>query len=242
MNRALDAEAAVLAKPATPNFFRLVTLAVLLLVALAASELLRPTKRLADIRGPVLLESQIPKVFGDWRVDPSLVPLLPSPTVQAQLNAIYTQVLARTYINAKGERVMLSIAYGSDQGSEATAVHRPEFCYSAQGFRVSDRGEATLSLDSHAIPVRWLVGSLGSRIEPISYWVTLDESATLPGIGRKLNQLRYGLRGEIPDGMLVRVSNISSADPNLSYEVHANFVRQLYAAVPEQVRARYFGR
>ena len=35
------------------------------------------------------------------------------------------------------------------------------------------------------------------------YWVTLDESAALPGVSRKFQQIRYGLQGKIPDGMLV---------------------------------------
>jgi EpsI family protein len=151
-------------------------------------------------------------------------------------------VLARTYVNRKGQRVMLSIAYGSDQGSEATAVHRPEFCYSAQGFKVDAVGSGSVALDDRSVPTRWLIGQLGPRHEPISYWVTLDESATLPGLGRKLTQMAYGMAGQIPDGMLVRVSNIAApGNDEASFALHKAFIQELKDAVPAGVRSRYFG-
>ena len=31
-----------------------------------------------------------------------------------------------------------------------------------------------------------MVGVLGQRIEPITYWITLDEHTTVPGIGKGL--------------------------------------------------------
>jgi len=85
-----------------------------------------------------------------------------------------------------------------------------------------------------------VVAQLGQRIEPITYWVTLDESAALPGITRKLHQIRYGLKGQIPDGMLVRVSSISSQYDE-AYAIQQGFLDQLYQAVPAEVRTRYFG-
>ena len=61
------------------------------------------------------LETMFPKAFGDWRVDTSMPVILPSPDVQALLDKIYNQVLSRSYVNAKGERIMLSVAYGGDR-------------------------------------------------------------------------------------------------------------------------------
>jgi len=219
---------------------RVVFLVVLMVMAALAGELLRPDYRLAEHKPPILLEKQVPEAFGEWRLDPNIRPVLPDPTLQAMLDSLYSQTLARTYVNAKGERVMLSIAYGSDQGNEATAVHRPEFCYSAQGFKVRKTGTATLSIGDTRVPVGYVLAQLGNRNEPITYWVTLDESATLPGIGRKLQQIRYGLRGEIPDGMLVRVSSIS-ASPTEAYRLQHDFLEQMYRAVPADIRGRYFG-
>lgn len=212
----------------------------LMLLAILAAEWLRPTRHLADTQALIKLETQVPSHFGDWREDKSLVPVLPNPELQAQLDTLYSQLLARTYINSRGERIMLAIAYGSDQSSEATAVHRPEFCYSAQGFRVRSAGLATLTFGGHDLHVQRLVAAMAPRIEPITYWVTLDNVATLPGLGRKLQQISYGLQGNIPDGMLVRVSNIG-ADEAAGFSIQEDFLKQMRAALPADVAARYFG-
>jgi len=211
-----------------------------MVLAFAAGEWLRPTTRLAEIKPPIVLEKQIPEAFGEWRLDTSIRPVVPDPTLQAMLDVLYSQTLARTYINPKGERVMLSIAYGSDQGNEATAVHRPEFCYSAQGFRVQTLSKELVTIGQTQVPVARVLAQLGQRNEPITYWVTLDESATLPGFGRKWQQIRYGLKGQIPDGMLVRVSTIGTQIEE-SYALQQRFLQQMYDAVPANVRARYFG-
>ena len=219
---------------------RVFLMVALMVLAAAAGEWMRPTYRLAEHKPPIKLEQQIPEAFGEWRLDRSVIPVVPDPGLQAMLDALYSQTLARTYINAKGERVMLSIAYGSDQSNEATAVHRPEFCYSAQGFRVKTLESSRLTIGTTSVPVARLVGQLGQRVEPITYWVTLDEAATLPGFGRKLQQIRYGLIGQIPDGMLVRVSSISPV-PDQAFALQQRFLDQLHAAVPAEMRTRYFG-
>ena len=227
-------------KPTAIPMLRVLVLVALMVLAAVAGELLRPTDRLSERKTKIVLETQIPEAFGDWRLDTSIRPVLPDPGLQAMLDVLYSQTLARTYVNAAGERVMLSIAYGSDQSNEATAVHRPEFCYSAQGFRVKVLDKLKLNIGGAEIPVARVVAQLGQRIEPITYWVTLDEAATLPGLGRKLQQIKYGLRGQIPDGMLVRVSTVT---PSLdaSYAVQQRFLEQMHAAVPVEVRTRFFG-
>jgi EpsI family protein len=81
---------------------------------------------------------------------------------------------------------------------------------------------------------------MGPRFEPITYWVTLDEHASLPGLSRKLDQLRYGMRGQIPDGMLVRVSTVGLPQEQ-SFAVQKEFLETLYGAISPTVRGRYFG-
>lgn len=234
------------ASPATAQglglpLVRVALLVLAMLLAAAAGEWLRPTQRLAEVKPAIQLEKQVPEAFGEWRIDRSLRPVLPDPSLQAMLDSLYSQVLARTYVNAQGQRIMLSIAYGSDQSNEATAVHRPEFCYSAQGFRVAVLRRERIEVGQTSVPVARVRATMGQvRIEPITYWVTLDEAATLPGLGRKLQQIRYGLQGQIPDGMLVRVSSISP-DDNQAFALQQRFIDQLYQAVPADVRSRYFG-
>ena len=214
---------------------------VLMLGAAWVGEWMRPSYRLSEHKPRISLATQVPEAFGEWRLDRSIMPVVPDPNLQAMLDELYSQTLARTYVNAQGQRIMLSIAYGSDQGNEATAVHRPEFCYSAQGFSVQVLSKEFLRIGETQVPVARLVARMGNqRIEPITYWVTLDEVATLPGLGRKLKQLSYGLRGEIPDGMLVRVSSISPITAE-AFALQQRFLDQLYAVVPPELRTRYFG-
>lgn len=226
--------------PAGLPWMRVGVMVLGMVIAFMAGEWLKPTTRLAEIKPPIKLEEQIPEAFGEWRIDRSIRPVLPDPGLQAMLDSLYSQVLARTYINSKGERIMLSIAYGSDQGNEATAVHRPEFCYSAQGFKVRTLSKERITIGETSVPVARVLAQLGPRNEPITYWVTLDEAATLPGFGRKIQQIRYGLRGEIPDGMLVRISSIGNNEA-AAYVLQQGFLEQMYAAMRADIRGRYFG-
>lgn len=214
---------------------------VCLAASLTAAEALRPTHYLAKDGQPIDLATQVPTRFGEWQEVKGMTPLLPDPELQKRLDALYTQVLARTYVNASGDHVMLSIAYGSDQSSEATAVHRPEFCYSAQGFRVTNEGTTELQLPGARVPLQRLLARQGTRQEPVMYWVTLDTRATLPGVGRKIAQLEYGLAGKIADGMLVRVSTIGADDREAQFEIQKRFLSDLHDAIPAGVRKRYFG-
>jgi EpsI family protein len=78
------------------------------------------------------------------------------------------------------------------------------------------------------------------RSEPLTYWTTVGEQAVLGGINKKLVELRYGLRGEVPDGLLFRVSSIE-LNPREAYVVHDQFVRDLLAGVSPEVRQRLSG-
>jgi EpsI family protein len=212
-----------------------------MLASAALAVWLTPTEKLVDQRAPVVLSKLVPDHFADWKIDRSLVPVGISPDVRAKLEATYNQTLERTYINPRGERIMLSIAYGGDQRGEATQVHRPEFCYSAQGFRIVRNAVGALATEYGELPVRRLVAVQGRRNEPITYWITVGDKATLPGIKRKMAQLGYGLTGKIPDGMLVRVSSISS-DERGAHELQERFIKQMLGVLDPQSRAQVAGR
>lgn len=199
----------------------------------------RPTVYLADQIGKPDLESLFPKKFGDWRVDASRPIIVPAPDVQAALDAIYNQVLTRTYVNQTGQRIMLSVAYGGDQ-YDGTSAHRPETCYPAQGFSITFNEKKQQHLAQGTLGVRTLVAKQGERNEPITYWVVVGDKVATTGIEQKLAQMRYGLHGVIADGMLVRVSSIDS-DRTRAHAVQSGFIADLAAAMPGQARTRVFG-
>lgn len=220
--------------------FKHVVIGLCMFAAAGVAMALKPTTKIADAGPAIDLETLIPKKFGEWRLDETIVPIMVSPDVQAKLDQIYGQTLTRTYINNSGRRVMLSIAYGANQGSDDFQVHRPEYCYAAQGFQVKKGVEDTLKYGSGSLPIKRLEAIQGPRNEPITYWITIGEKATLPGLGRKLTQLSYGLTGKIPDGMLIRVSSISP-NADQEYQLQDRFVNEMLDAVEPAQRVRLTG-
>jgi len=209
-----------------------------MLAAAGLALALTPVKRMGDQR-KINLETMVPAKFGDWSIDPTIVPVMVSPDAQAVIDKIYNQTLARTYVNARGERVMLSIAYGGDQ-SDAMQVHRPEVCYSGQGFQILRGVVGYMATTYGELPVKRLFAKKGGRNEPITYWVTVGDRATHVGIKQKLAQLRYGLTGTVPDGMLVRVSSIASDDA-VAYRLQDAFVKDMLSALSDADRVRVIG-
>jgi EpsI family protein len=215
----------------------LIGLAMLSAAGLALE--LTPRLKLAD-QGPMIsLETMIPKQFGEWKLEETITSLVVSPDVQALLDKIYNQTLTRNYINSKGERIMLSIAYGNDQ-SYSTQVHRPEVCYPAQGFAIKSMSKGSIDFSGAKLPVMKLVATQGPRIEPITYWVMIGDSAVRGNMEQHIARLKYGLTGKIPYGMLVRVSTIS-ANESQSYRTEEQFVRDMLGAVPAQYRRVLIG-
>lgn len=218
-----------------------VLLAVAMMVAAwPVAIALTPTHYIADQKPALKLEAVIPRSFGEWHELTGFRKTVPDPTVQAMIDATYSQTLTRAYYNDKEQVVMVTIAYGRDQNSEATAAHRPEFCYVGGGFEMTNLGNKQVDLGSSRLVVRHMLASRPGYEEKISYWVTLDETATLPGLGRKLAQINYGLKGMIADGMLVRVSSPQAAEGD-AMELHSRFLRDLHDQVPAMFRARIFG-
>lgn len=223
-------------------------LAVILAAAFMAggsyglTQVLTPTRIMADELPVLNLEADIPKQFGDWRLLENGPTVVADPTVEATLAEFYSQTLGRSYVNSKGQLVMLSLAYGKNQNSFNTAAHRPEFCYAAQGYLIKKITENSFSLSDHSVTASRLVATrVGTRHnEPISYWVTLDDTTALPGVSRRIQQFKYGLQGKIVDGFLVRISSLG-ADNERQFEVHEQFARDLEQAIAPSLRPRLFG-
>jgi EpsI family protein len=213
--------------------------AALLVSASVAGHVARPTIHLADQQAKLDLEQLFPKKFGAWAEDTSMPVGIVSPDLQAKLNELYAQVLSRTYVNEHGMRIMLSVAYGGDQ-SDATRAHRPDVCYPAQGFDILSRRYDAVALDHAQLPVRRMVAKLGSRIEPVTFWFAVGEYTAASGQDQKLAQMRYGLRGIIPDGMLVRVSSIG-ADEAAAFAMQDRFISELKAGMAPGLAPRVYG-
>ncbi len=210
-----------------------------MVLAAALAHWMTPSIYMSDKFGKPDLETLFPQEFADWQVDVRSSMVMPSPQTQALLASIYNQTLTRTYINSLGYRVMLSVAYGGDQ-SDATRAHLPEVCYPAQGFQITSNEAGQINLLNRPIGVRYLMSQYGNRYEPVTYWLVVGDQVTVSRTDQKLAQFRLGLKGYIPDGMLVRVSSIDRS-PAHGYQQQEAFLRDLAQAVPEAGRDRIFG-
>ena len=82
-------------------------LALLLMVGAAALALaITPHHYLADERPREKLAQIIPRAFADWEIDPTVVPVPPSPDVQAVLDIFYDETLAVTCLWGSSKRKM----------------------------------------------------------------------------------------------------------------------------------------
>ncbi len=219
--------------PTAMLIFALMTCAALGSIAL------KPSRLLSDATAKIDIESSIPKTFGDWKVDESVVPINPSPSQQATLEQIYDQTVSRTYVNAKGQRIMLSVAYGASQTREMRA-HRQEVCYAAQGFQINDLRHDLIAIGGTQIPVTRMVAVHQYRTEPVTYWFTMGNGIVRSYLDRQLAQIKYAFSGLIPDGYLFRVSSIES-NPEIAYERQIEFATQLLQASTPALRQKLLG-
>lgn len=219
---------------------RNILLMVLMVAASGLAIALKPTKKMFEERASIELDSLIPKSFGGWRQDIASSVQIVDPQQQQTIDRIYNQTFSKTFIGADGYRIMVSIAYGKDQ-SDATQLHYPEVCYPAQGFELKGIETAVISTSIADIPVKKVVTELGTqRVEPVTYWVMIGDYAIVGGWRKKIAEMRYGLRGEVPDGLLFRVSSIDH-EPAKAFARQEQFVADLVLAVAPENRARLFG-
>jgi EpsI family protein len=215
--------------------------AVLMAAGAAAGQAMVPTKRLALLRGPFKLEDLVPSTFAGWRVDTRFAGGIINPQTEELLNKLYSQILERVYLDAEGHRIMLSIDYGADQADDDVQLHYPEVCYPAQGFRVTNNRTAVLALPEGDVRVRRLETQYGdSRFEPVTYWTIVGDRQSLSGWDRKVSEIRHGLRGEIVDGLLFRVSTIDR-DYEQGFRVQNGFIRDFVRALTPAARKQLVG-
>lgn len=215
-------------------------LAVMMCSTAALSGLFLPRPiDMAQSRAHTPLEALFPARFGDWQLDPAASALIRPAFEQAKRFQMYDQVLERTYLNSVGDRIMLSVAYGQQQ-SVGLQMHRPEVCYKAGGFAVSDVRHGQLRLPGKDLPVTRLFASMEGRPEPITYWRTLGDEVVPDEVQFKLRQLSLGVTGAIPDGMLIRVSSID-ANHAAAYQAHEVFIKAMAQALQPAQRTRILG-
>ena len=202
------------------------SLLVLMLISASSSQILRAKPDYGKNSPRFDLEEIIPKRFDIWQIDNSITQVAPPPDLQAVLAKTYDQTLSRTYSDQSGHRIMLSIAYSGDFSSKSIQYHRPENCYPSQGFQILSSGSGVLSTTLGNIPITRLSTKNNTRVEPLTYWVTVAGSRSKYGYAVRWLQIKSNLTGKIPDGLLVRFSSIDSDTIN-AYSLQDNFAQSM---------------
>lgn len=199
-----------------------------------------PRTGVAEMTASMPLETLFPAVFRSWKIDADVIPIEVSAELRKVIQESYDQTLARTYVNAQGYRVMLSVAYGGRR-NQGMDIHRPEICYPAQGLALRrDTRESMFRIEQQDLPLKRLVAGVGSRNEPISYWLVIGRSVASFGYGHRIALLKYGLTGRVPDGMLIRVSSIDD-DEAAAFKEQDAFLRDMLSAMAPGFRNRILG-
>ena len=220
----------------------------LLAAAIGAAALLGATVTPRFSEAPVAapFEAAIPLRFADWTALDAALPQVgavarePGGRVAPDADQPYDQVLVRSYRNTHGDTVMLTLAYGRVQRG-ALRIHAPERCYAASGFEVL-RSVPTAMLLPHAgapsLVGRHMLARGTRHLEAVSYWVRIGERSGAHAGAVAWYLFTEGLAGRIPDGVLVRASQVvpdAAAAPHVHAALDA-FLAQLVAATPAATR------
>jgi EpsI family protein len=198
-----------------------------------------PARSAADSAPRLVLDRVFPAQAGDWTLDSHADVFIRPADRQAKVYGIYDQVLERIYLGPNGAQVMLCVAYGGRQ-SDGLHVHRPENCYRGAGFEISGLKRLGVQLADRTLLASHLQAQRPGRSEPITYWTVIGDR--VENDPREVNwiKLRAGLRGEVLDGMLVRVSTIDR-NAERAYALHARFADALVRAIDPGYRKHVIG-
>lgn len=194
----------------------------------AAGVVYARTPRRAEMSiGPGELEKIIPLTIGPWRYETSSGLVLPPPDQLA--DKLYSQQLTRVYVSENNIPIMLLMAYGDSQ-SGMLQVHRPEVCYPAGGYTLTRTRLIDLPLDDgRMIPAKRFSATSQARTEQLLYWTRIGDVLPVSWTAQRLAVMNANLHGIIPDGILVRVSAISST-PQGTDEALELFAREMVRA------------
>jgi EpsI family protein len=201
---------------------------VAMLAAVAASHSQTPK---------IAYASSVPTQFGDWKEIRSALAQADLATTDEGGTAgdkIYDDVLMRTYVNSRGEQIMLALAYARQQRQDVK-IHLPEICYPAQGYKVLKRNPAQLAVlaDGAALPATQLLASGNNRLEAVSYWVRIGDGYPKGGMAMRVKIFKDGVAGRVDDGILVRASSLvgNEGDAASAYALQQRFLSDLVKAV-----------
>lgn len=209
------------------------------LAAAGAAYGLKPRHTLS-LLGSQKLADVTPMTFGAWTGRD--VGDLVAPKEENSLAAkLYSQTVERVFRNgATGAEVMVLLAYGAHESDELQ-LHRPEVCYPAFGFALSQNtAHPLLVANGVTLPTRRLVADAPGRKESIVYWSRLGNALPSSGGEQRVDRFKAALSGYITDGLLARFS-VVGGDPSSDFEVVDSLIVAFLKAVRPQALQAFIG-
>lgn len=214
------------------------SLVVCTLLMLSALSALLLTPRYYSVATVPDLATLVPTKFNHWKEVASPYNQVGLTTDKNSLvNQLYDGVLMRTYVDDKGNQVMLALAYAREQKQDIK-IHRPEVCYIAQGFEKVKQTTSNISMQQSQITKPVALNRLlmrnQNRSEAVSYWIRIGDAYPGDGMAARMKILREGLHGKVLDGILVRASTVLEEESNSSaaYQIQEAFLKDLLNSLP----------
>jgi EpsI family protein len=185
-----------------------------------------------DFLGKRKLEDVLPEKIGRWTFASNSGLVVPP---EDQLSrALYSQLLTRAYRGDDGSSMMLLIAQSGSQ-TGILQIHRPEICYSAGGYALSDIRHHPVKLPWRAIPAMSMAASNGGRTEQLVYWTRIGDRMPTSWRQQRLAVAIDNINRRIPDAVMVRVSTISN-DRQAALGAIDEFIHAMLASVAPDIR------
>lgn len=215
----------------TPHRFRMAFIALMMTLTGLATASLRPAR--LPPAPPPDLEAMLPDHFAGWRRIALSQAVLP-PEVELQPGEA---VAYRAYQDDLGRTVTLVAAFGPPLG-DSVRLHRPEKCYTAQGFEIRSRTQSRLMVDGRDVPLINLDTQSPARREAVTYWLRDGAAFTTRASDTGLRRLREGISRPL-DGALVRVSTINGEAPQ--FGLHERFLADFSKALSPEAATILLG-
>ncbi len=194
-------------------------------MALAGASALAFVRQPAVANPPVpekQFEGWIPKRFGDWAEVSQSGVVLPPP--DALSDRLYDNLVTRVFVAPDQTPVMLLLAYNNAQDG-VLQVHRPEFCYPVGGFQLTPTRDISLDANGRTIPANFFTATAPNRVEQVAYFTRLGSAYPRKWSEQRIAVMRANLAGDIPDGMMMRVSALG-IDAGAAQTLLSDFTRQ----------------
>ena len=216
--------------------------ALFMAVCFVAAWWMTPHKTWFEQLGSPKFDSVVPTQFADWvESEDDVAGFIIDPQQKEALDSLYTQIVSRTYLHKpSGRRIMLSLAYGDNQ-TFSKQLHRPESCYSSQGFMIENLHQEPLQAAGHTVTVNRMTAAASGRLEQVTYWIRIGDKV-IGGPPRALNiaRMTMGLKGYVSDGLLFRVSEVAD-DAKSSDSLQDQFINDLLHALSPAQQAMMIG-